>query len=288
MSSVKILADSCNAFTEDRITTFEIKMPKCLLAELNTHRMLSRNAASSRAIPIEKVIKRIEEDPYIPRFTRNQKGMQGEVGDQTFQKECQLAWFQARENAIAEARSLIEKGAHKQNVNRLLEPWMHVPVLVTGTEWENFFKLRCDEATHPDFRSLARKMAELYAWSKPKELKLGEWHIPFGDGLAKSHRESINRFEDSLKVVTARAARISYATHDGEISFDKDINLHDMLLKEGHFSPFEHAAKAVENNTGYDGVEGYTWLREEDRVVSTYNLRGFMSYRAHIEQKIKI
>jgi thymidylate synthase ThyX len=278
---VKIIADSLNIETGQQITTFVIeRMPKCLLAELNTHRMLSRNAASSRAIPIEKVIQRIEEDPYIPQFTRNQKGMQGEIGDKQFQEEAELKWLRAMDYAIAEAQRLSEMGVHKQNANRLLEPFMYVPVVVTGTEWENFFKLRCAKPTHPDLRNIAREMADLYIWANPKDLRPGEWHIPFVDDLHNpTPGGSLIPFADALKISSARCARISYTTHDGRYSFERDFGLHDLLVKEGHFSPLEHSAVAIASKT--DKPE-YGYLKD-GKEVYTRNFRGFYSYRAHIE-----
>lgn len=282
---VKILADSLNVATGDRITTFELKYPKPLLAELNTHKMLSKNAGSSRAIPIKKVIERIKEDPYIPQFTKHQKGMQGEIGDRIFQVSARHLWLKQLDKAIETALAMDKLGVHKQNANRVLEPWMYVPVIVTGTEWENYFNLRCAEATHPDFRTIAREMKRQYEENKPNELRPGQWHIPFGGGLAKSGGDSRMKFADALKIAAARCARISYATHDGMFDHDKDKKLHDLLVAEGHGSPLEHSAMAVVTKSPLAPEYSKLSLGQE---VNTRNYRGFLSYRAHLEQKIDV
>ena len=278
---VKILADSLNVATGDRITTFELKMPKCLLAELNTHRMLSKNAGSSRAIPIKKVIERIKEDPYIPQFTKHQKGMQGEIGDRIFQVSAKHLWMKQLDAAIQTALDMEQLGVHKQNANRVLEPWMYVPVIVTGTEWSNFFNLRCAEPTHPDLRAIAREMKRQYDENEFKHLYPGEWHIPFSDGLMDRNQF---KFRDALKIATARSARISYATHDGVFDYDRDFGLHDRLLEEEHKSPFECSARAVTSKSEYPE---YSYLNA-GTLVNTRNYRGWLSYRAHLEQNIDV
>ena len=278
---IKILADSLNSNTGDRITTFELSFPRPLLAEMNTHRMLSKNAGSSRAIPIKKVIERVKESPYIPLFTKNQKGMQGKIGDKKFQESAKKLWLEALDQAIENVLLLEELGVHKQNTNRILEPWMYVPVIVTGTEWSNFFNLRCAEATHPDFRKIAIQIKELYEKNNPKLLNSGEWHIPFSEGLIeKSNLDLIG----TLKIATARCARISYATHDGVFDYDRDFQLHDMLLNDKHMSPFEHCAVTVDYSI--DEYNEYAMVRGFE--IKTRNFRGFYSYRSHIEDSLAI
>lgn len=289
-TNAQILADSFNIETGDRLTTFLLhRFPKCLLAEINTHRMLSRNAASSRAIPIEKMIERIKEDPYIPTWTANQKGIQGKVLDDAEKIESATSrWLGALEDQVWHVKGFIEQGIHKQNANRLLEPFMRVPVIISGTEWGNFFKLRCDEATHPDFCSVAREMHELYTHKglSPQPLEPGQWHCPMFEGMGSYAAD----WQEALKAATARCARISYTTHDGGQSLAKDIALHDRLLESGHMSPFEHCAMAVRNdvddNPSINNL--FWWHRADDRVLSLRNYRGFYSYRAHIEDEMGV
>lgn len=238
----KIICDSVNK-CGNRITTWVLKFPRFILAEFNTHRQLSRNSSSSRAIPIGTIIKNIEDDPAIPEFWgKNQKGMQASVELTEEEKEkAKKQWLYSRDLMIHKVRMLQDLDVHKQIANRLLEPWMHQTVLCTATEWQNFYALRADQPAQPEFRKLAYLMLDLYNESKPKLLKGGEWHIPFGDKYCDSltHKEQ-------LKVCTARAARVSYNNFEGDIDFQKDFALHDNLLSSGHLSPFEHCAQAAE------------------------------------------
>ncbi|MEM9149735.1 MAG: FAD-dependent thymidylate synthase [Cyanobacteria bacterium P01_F01_bin.3] len=295
MTNAQILADSLNTATGDRLTTFLLpRFPKCLLAELNTHRMLSRNAASSRAIPIERMVERIEADPYIPLWTASQKGMQGVViEDDALIKTLTDGWLEAFRSMAERAIAFHEYGVHKQNANRILEPWMRVPVIVSGTEWDNFFALRCDEACHPDFRSVAREMNELYESNEPTDLAPGQWHVPFaGDGLWVHSGNSIIRECDALKIAVARCARISYTSHDGDHSVEKDFALHDRLLESRHMSPFEHCAFAVAQRNKGHWYQDYSNppLRPSHHpsLLYTRNYRGFYSYRAHIEDGVSV
>jgi len=260
MINAQIIADSVNIETGDRLTTFVLlRFPKCLVAELNTHRQLSRNSESSRAIPVKKRIEKINKDPYIPSFTLNQKGMIGAEIDLESKEIAESYWFAAMGSAISNAEWLSNSGIHKDMANRLLEPFSRVPVIVSATEWDNFFKLRTASDCNPDFRQVAIAMQELRNQSKPRELDLGEWHIPYD--FDSCH------LEDRLGVSAARCARISYSTHDGEFSPRKDILLCDRLIREGHLSPLEHQAKAIHSIDS----------------VNTHNLKGFQSYRALVE-----
>lgn len=147
MISAKVIADSKNEFG-NRITTMVVTMPRIILAEFNTHRMFSRNSASSRAIPFEKMVKSVEENPFIPiAWQKDHKGMQG--AEYLGRLEGYGDWIVARDCAIRSARHLSEKGITKQLCNRLLEPFMYHTVIVTATEWENFFALRCPQYAVP-------------------------------------------------------------------------------------------------------------------------------------------
>lgn len=144
--SAKILADSTSS-QGARITTFLLTYPRIIHSELMTHRVFSRNSASSRAIPFNKMVKIVEEDPFIPiAWQKDHKGMQGnEYYDYIKAFELTDDWLEARNNAVNLAKKLNKKGVTKQLCNRLLEPFMWHTVLLTGTEFENFFKLRCPQ-----------------------------------------------------------------------------------------------------------------------------------------------
>jgi hypothetical protein len=297
---IKILAHSLNIATGDEIVTFLLeRFPYTLIQEPATHRLLrwsshcvsgdlnpfgetvSRSSASSRAIPVKKMIERILEDPFIPTWTAHQKGMQGKF-DALTEEQIELAnegQIECMYTAIAWARKFDEAGIHKQHINDLLKPFMRIPILVTGTEWENFFNLRCNEETvRPEFYEQAVAMKVAYDESIPDELEPGEWHIPFSGRLD----ENLD-LATKLKICTARDARLSYASHDGMFDQERDIQLHDILLKEKHSNPFEHSAVAVATK----GLPEYASLVTGEGV-NTRNYRGFFSYRAHLESGIDV
>ena len=225
-----------------RLTTMEVVVPRIVLAEFNTHRVFSRSSASSRAIPVEKMLKRVQEDPYIPEtWGKNQRGMQaGELLNRGAALAAEETWLSARDDAIECARGLLELGVHKQITNRLLEPFMWHTIIVTSTEWSNFFNLRCHTDAHPAIRNTAVAMRTVYYDAIPNGLDWGEWHLPY------IHKpDSPLSVESKIKLSSARCARVSYLTHDGVRDPAKDFELHDRLLDGGHMSPFEHPAQAV-------------------------------------------
>jgi hypothetical protein len=257
MFSVQIVADSVNP-NGKRITTMLLTYQRYIHSELMTHRVFSRNAASSRAIPIEKMIAAVESDPAMPiRWGKNGKGMQDHgVFPPSEARVCRQIWLEAAKSAIYHANRMKEFGVHKQITNRLLEPFQWMTTLVTATEWENFFALRVHKDAHPDFQYLAYNMLKAYVGNKPELRAWGEWHIPFGDRMPTMIKESDGMpvrdheyqrpatVEDWLKIATSRAARISYNTIEGDNDVHKEFGRHDMLFANGHYSPPEHCAKA--------------------------------------------
>lgn len=247
--AARILADSVSP-TVPRLTTWLVTMPRIILAEWNTHRKFARNAASSRAIPVEKCLQQVEENPFVPLvWHKNRPGMQGSEELQGAEREQAIAeWLVARDNAVAQAKRMIKLGIHKQIANRLIEPWRYVDVLMTCCEpgLQNFFALRAEGAAEPHMQDLAYKMLDLYNGSTPKILQPGEWHIPYGDNMPQGLT-----WEVQLKIAVARAARLSYENFDGTFSVQDDINLHDRLAGQGHWSSFEHIAQVFPK----EGVE---------------------------------
>lgn len=281
----KILADSLSP-DGVRLTTMEVVMPRIVLAEFNTHRQCSRNSASSRAIPIEKMLQRVADDPYVPdEFDRNGSGMQGHgAADSTAQRTARLAWLNARDDAMLAAERLLVAGIHKQWANRLLEPFMWHTVIVTATEWSNFFHLRCHSAAHPAIRRTAEAMRNAMEASTPISIGFDTWHLP----LVDEHDVALTPL-DKIKVSVARCARVSYLTHDGIRDPKKDIELHDSLLANGHMSPFEHAARpmttrdVVNQISPFAGVFTDT-IESNIRVAEHFagNFRGWVQYRKTI------
>jgi len=245
MFNAKVLADSTNT-CDNRLTTMELVYPRCVHSEILTHRMFSRNSASSRAIPVEKMIQQVETNPFIPlHWGKAQKGMQAyEQFTGVDANECVDRWLTARDYALGAAEGMLDQGLHKQIVNRILEPWMWITVIVTGNEgaWNNFFALRCHHEAEPHIQKIAEMAREVRSQSIPQKLSAGQWHLPLigfeGDELLSD--------EDKVKVSVGRCARVSYLTHDGIRDVQADIDLHDRLLASKHFSPFEHVAMDYE------------------------------------------
>lgn len=237
---VKIIADSVSP-SGARITTFQLMYPRMVHSEMMTHRIFSRNAGSTRAIPTEKMIQWILDDPAIPVYWgKNQKGMQAtEELTESQINLCKFDWLNARNDAVYYAKALIEEGVHKQIVGRILEPFAHINVVVTSTSFDNFFALRCHKDAQPEMQVLAVKMARAYRDSVPDELEPHMWHLPYvtSDDVMQFNEENC------LKISTARCCRVSYLTVDGKPSDpEADMKLHDQLQANGHWSPFEHPA----------------------------------------------
>jgi thymidylate synthase ThyX len=252
----KILKDSIS-YEGHRLTTFEVTFPRIVLAEFNTHRVFSRNSASSRAIPVSKMLARVVEDPFIPTYWgKNQKGMQAveELSPEAQTRACS-EWLLARDNAVAVVKRLQmpDIDLHKQIANRLLEPWLWHTVIVTGTEWINFFALRDNKMAQPEISTPARMMRQFYETAKPEKPYKG-WHLPLVFDEDKEEvfakcESSDAALEMLVKISCARCARVSYLTHDGKRDLSEDIALHDKLLVSGHMSPLEHAARVRNDQT---------------------------------------
>lgn len=264
--SAKTILRSRNASAPDKVlSTLLLRYPRFIHAELMTHRVLSRNAASSRAIPVKKIIDDILADTAMPlHWGANQKGMQADtecderVGwDSTYGQEGygtrQHAWLSARDHAIKIARGFDAAGYHKQVVNRLLEPFMHITVLCSATEWDNFLELRDHKDAEPHMQMLAREIRTcLEDESTVQTLEPGQWHLPFvtsfdEDLLYEASGGDHNIGVDILrKVSVARCASTSYKTVDGfDMTLEKAVEIYDRLLgKPFHASPFEHVAQA--------------------------------------------
>ena len=262
-----------------RLTTFVCEFPRFILSEINTHRMLSRNTASSRAIPNHRMIENIRENPACPvEWGKNKKGMQADenlTGSE--RKRAEEIWCEAREKMIASSESLASTGVHKQISNRLLEPWFTVRSIISATDWGNFFSLRVHRDAQPEFAGLAREMLDEYNRSEPAHLLSGMWHVPFGDNIDRERVKQTELFkklvedkrlcEDKacvlvmLKIATARCARVSYLNFEGKDDYEADIRICDKLFGSlpKHLSPAEHVAMC------YSGTYG--------------NFRGFKQYR---------
>ncbi len=247
MITAKILLDSISPMGS-RITTFQLQFHRYILSEFNTHRMFSRNASSSRAIPVKRILEQIRHDPAIPvKWGKNRAGMSANEELSPIEQElCKQAWLRARDNAASTVESLLETvPLHKQTANRLLEPWAWSHVIMTCTDHPiqltNFFNLRSDGINpQPEMFELSTKMQMAYEQSKPTLIHYGEWHMPM---ISPSDLLLFGP-QTALKVSAARCARVSYLNHDGTASdVTKDTALFDMLKTGGHYSPLEHQAE---------------------------------------------
>lgn len=273
---VEVIADSISPQAV-RLTTLSVTLPRLVLAELNTHRMLSRNSASSRAIPIQRMIDKVTQDPFIPFYWgANQKGMQAAVEiDPTSREEAERTWLLARDVAVEQALKLSALGVHKQLANRLLEPWLYTTVLVSATDWDNFFALRCHPDAQPELRRAAEMMRDAMATSTPRRIAHGEWHVPYArDEDATVAATSLdNVWSDNITPQTyarlllsaARCARVSYDASASVREQAEDIALAKRLASSGHWSPFEHIATPT-HRLGYSAnFWGWCQLRRLHR-----------------------
>jgi thymidylate synthase ThyX len=243
--NARIILDSISP-DDVRLTTMEVTLHRFVLAEFNTHRVFSRNSASSRAIPLAKQIDRVQNDPAIPvSFPAEQRGMQGGAELTDWDRDlARVQWFLARSYAVTQARFLAETGVHKSVAARLLEPFMWQTIIVSSTEWENFFTLRCSPMAQPEIRVAAEAMRDALAASTPTPLNYDEWHLPFVTGYDAA---DMPETRTALLCSAARCARVSYLTHDGQRDIAKDLQLAERLMHPGdgafHASPFEHVAR---------------------------------------------
>jgi thymidylate synthase ThyX len=234
-----------------RITTFELEYPRFIHAEFMTHRQFSRNAASSRAIPVEKMMEQIALNTGQPiHWGANQAGMQAkaEVADIT---EAHATWMRACFSALSECRQLLSNGLHKQISNRVTEPFQMMKVIVTATEWSNFFWLRNHEDAQPEIHELARVMLEAHLASVPMTVHTSEWHVPYVNRVREyldgdlsylgSQGEKIS-LEDAKIISASCCAQVSYRKSDDSLEKAKMVYQRLIGSEPVHASPVEHQA----------------------------------------------
>ena len=253
MFEVKIIADSISPAGK-RLTTLTATYPRFIHSELMTHRAFARNAASSRAIPWKKTHEALCKNPVVPIVWGVEKsGMQ--TGDALPDRDAVFAahiWNDACRDALHHADRLARMGVHKSLVNRLVEPFSWITTLITATEWENFYRLRCHTDAEIHFQKIAGMIRDARKASEPTYLTNAQWHLPFlsadeleNIGFDFSGPATISGIEAARRISTARCARISYLTHEGTRDFMKDLELFDRLVQGsgfGHWSAHEHVA----------------------------------------------
>lgn len=242
---VEIIRDSVvDGATPSRLTTFQLRYPRLIHSEFMTHRVISRNASSSRAIPVEKMIKQVREEPAMPvHWGKNQPGMQARAEVEAID-EAHALWMSAAKQAASTAEQMMEIGLHKQVANRILEPFQFISVIATASDWSNFFALRCHPDADPNIQHLANMMKQAYDSSITEELGDNDMHLPY----IRSDELPFLSPEEAVKCSVARCARVSYLTHDGENpDMKKDLELYERLAgaTPPHLSPLEHQARGA-------------------------------------------
>lgn len=294
--SAKVIADSISE-SGIRITTLEVEYPRFIHGELMTHRALSKNSSSSRAIPIQKMLDQIENNMAVPVYWgKSKSGMQadGEV-ERSACITSQMWWESSFNEQKCFVNRLANLGLHKQVPNRLTEPFQIMKVVITGTDWDNFFNLRIHKDAQPEICMLAYKMYEVMQASEPFKLKSGEYHLPYivttrdnngnimyVDSNKETHYVEYS-LEDAIKVSASCCAQVSYRNTD--MSLEKADKIFNMLIKSDvlHASCFEHLATPIrdqsKNINGWD--EGITHQRKDGKFCSG-NLTGWISYRQQL------
>lgn len=263
----RVIAHSISEVTNKELVTLVLRYPRFIHSEMMTHRVFSRNASSSRAIPVKKMLAQVWNAPAMPiHWGKNQAGMQAQEQLSGFRLEgAKALWRLAGKFACAAAYTADKLGLHKQVTNRLLEPWQFISVVVTATEWSNFFELRDHPDAQPEIQALAKAMKAAIQASTPRLLRRGEWHLPFIQPAEQLDYPSA----ELLKMSAARCARVSYLTHEGrEPSAKADFDLYQKLVGSApiHASPVEHQACAEKV------------LPEQES-----NLKGWLQYRKLVE-----
>jgi thymidylate synthase ThyX len=265
------------AFHGKRISTLQLKYPRFIHAELMTHRVFSRNASSSRAIPVAKMIEQVRTEPAMPiHWGMNQAGMQANEQLTGFELgETQAQWMTAAQRAAECANVMAQMGAHKQVVNRILEPFLHISVILTTTEFDNWDELRAHPDAQPEIHRLALVIQDVRNASTPV-LRLRNrqiahaWHLPY---VTDEERDA-HKFDPQYlaKLSAARCARVSYLTHDGRTpNADEDLALYERLVgsRPLHASPIEHQAYplplATQRSNNFVG-----WRQHREIIESTF------------------
>jgi thymidylate synthase ThyX len=167
-------------------------------------------------------------------------------------------------------KALTDLGLHKQWANRPLEWFGNITVVVTSTEWTNFDELRNHEDAQPEIHHLAKLRLGAYNNSVPEVLAEGQWHLPY----VSQEERKIYPMDTLLKISTARCARVSYLTQEGNIpSVEKDVALYERLVGSVplHASPCEHQAMA----------SAYEYQ------PNSGNFRGWVQHRKLLEKSFK-
>lgn len=293
MISAKVIKHSI-APSGIKMITFELEYHRFIHSEVMTHKMLSKNAASSRAIPVLKMLEMIEKDPAMPVYWgKNQSGMQAkEELPEDIQERAKAIWLEALSSATIAVKKLVDLGVHKQITNRLLEPWCNIKVVMSGTEWDNLYWLRRHEDAQPEFKVLADLMYKVVSESTPDKLNPGEWHVPYvrtsrdADGklIYYGHNDEIISMEEARIISASCCAQVSYRKLDDDLEKARDIFTKLMGKDPKHCSPVEHQATPIRHPPIKE--PGITHMTTNHDLWSG-NLRGWIQFRKLIPNESK-
>jgi len=276
-----------------RITTFELDYPRFIHSELMTHRVFSRNAASSRAIPTKVMNDNINANPAMPiQWGMNNAGMQSHaLANEDTETRAIAYWQHGKDEALFVSSRLADLGLHKQIVNRVTEPYQVMKTIVTSTEWSNWYELRAHPDAQPEIHQLASLMYLAHAESVPEELTPGEWHVPYvhterlEGKLTYSVDDTLLTIEDARIISASCCAQVSYRKNDDSLAKAKIIYEKLIHSKPQHASPIEHQATPMrwpqEHLTSDVWELGSTHMDRLGRYWSN-NFRGWVQYRALI------
>ena len=315
---VEVILASASNTGSPPIYTIRMRYPRPIHGEIMTHRVFGRNARSSRAVPVRTMLNEVRRIPYVPwHWGKNQKGMQAAEdcnellswpGASAFDKDGvriranqltnEEGWLKARDVSAAVAEAFMEAGYHKQNPNRLLEPFSWIDTLITATQWQNFLWLRDHKDAEPHLQDLARLVKKAIEEAKVQVLQSGGWHLPYitytdqvklRDLIQESSIKPLTAKEvyDSMvdlscKVSAARCARISYKPFDGNASYEKELARYNHLVSDErvHASPLEHQASPDRYDPDYPNVNQW------ENPSLHGNLTGWLQYRKLIPNEV--
>lgn len=288
--SAKIIQDSISNGT--RIITFELEYPRFCHSEFMTHRLFSRNAASSRAIPIQAMNDTIKKNPATPvHWGKNQPGMQAkEELESSAKMLVENEWYAALNNAVDSSTKMFEYGAHKQIANRVTEPFQYIKVVVTATEYDNWFWLRDHEDAQPEIRALAKQMKHVMDKSVPFAIKPGEWHVPYVDRVRSCENleyivdDTPVTIDTAIKISASCCAQVSYRKND--TSVEKALKIYNMLIESEpmHASPIEHQATPIGEIKNNMLPIGVTHIHRDGSFWSG-NFKKWIQYRQIVQQE---
>jgi hypothetical protein len=270
--------DSVNPWGQ-RLTTIVCRYPRLIHAAVSKHRMLSISGASSRAIPVVTMLKRVRRDPVIPMWTTNQKGMQGEPIQDPELVAALTARYLKHVEAVCDFVEQMSNNdkVHKQNLNRLLEPYTWIDCVISATDWNNLFGLRIHHKAQDEFEMLAKMIYVARHQNTPKRLEPGQWHLPL---VTDEEKEIVPLLQEYLpansghkvlyRISGARCARTSYARHDGNATdwkTDAEMGTRILAAQPREMVPFEHQATPYEGRHGnFHGWKQARKLFEDENI----------------------